>query len=197
MKKFLFYFALIGSILMLFMILKPEKVKEVYINVEIKGAVSKPGVYELNENSIVSDLINKAGGLLNDADISVTNLAKKLKDEMVVIIYTNEEINSLKTKLTAVKYIDKECVCPKITNNACIDEVIYNYDDPIVTEGKVSLNSATLEELTTLPGIGEGKAKAIIEYRDNNNGFKSIEEIKEVKGIGESLFEKIKDYLIL
>ena len=63
--------------------------------------------------------------------------------------------------------------------------------------GKVSLNSALIDELITLPGIGEAKAKLIIEYREQNNGFKDIEEIMNIKGIGEKMFEKIKPYITL
>lgn len=68
---------------------------------------------------------------------------------------------------------------------------------PLIKEGKVSLNSATLEELMTIKGVGESKAKLIIEYRETNHGFKTIEEIMNIKGIGEKTFEKMKDQLAL
>ena len=127
----------------------------------------------------------------------MNNLSKRLKDEMVVIIYTKEEIESSRSNPSVVKYIDKECSCPSLINDTCITEVITNSEGNIVSTGKVSLNSALLEELTSLPGIGESKAIKIIEYRNENNGFKSVEEIKNVKGIGSSIYEKIKDYLTL
>lgn len=167
------------------------------IGVEVKGYVNSPGVYLLEQDSLVEDLIIKAGGLSDNADISVINLARKLSDEDVVIIYSNEEIEEMRQGSTAVKYIDKECVCPIINNSALFNEVITNAEGIIIDTGKISLNSATIEELMTLPGIGESKAKLIIEYRNTNKGFKEIEEIKNVKGIGNSVYEKIKDFLTL
>lgn len=167
------------------------------IGVEIKGYVNSPGVYLLDEDSLVEDLIIKAGGLSDNADISVINLARKLSNEDVVIIYSNKEIEEMRQGSTAIKYIDKECVCPIIDNSALFDEVITNAEGIIIDTGKISLNSATIEELMTLPGIGESKAKLIIAYRDTNKGFKEIEEIKNVKGIGDSIYEKIKDFLTL
>lgn len=166
------------------------------IKVEIKGFVNNPGVYEIEKGKRVEDAIELSGGLLENADISVTNLSKILTDEMVIIIYSNEEINEMKKGSTSIKYIDKECVCPKIENNTCIENPITNIEINSESSGKVSLNSASLEELMTLNGIGESKAKLIIEYR-NKTPFKSIEEITNIKGIGQATYEKIKDQLSL
>lgn len=166
------------------------------IKVEIKGAVKKEGVYEINPSSRVNDLIKISGGLNSSADISTINLSKKLKNEDVVIIYTKEEINEMRKGSTSIKYIEKECICPKIENSVCIEDIIENSNSIINKTGKVSLNTATLQELLTIPGIGESKAKLIIEYR-NNNSFKQIEDIMNVKGIGQGIFDKIKAYLTI
>lgn len=172
--------------------------KEEKIKVDIKGAVKNPGVYEINSNRRAADAIAISGGLTNDADTSTINLSKNLTDEMVIIIYTKEEVAEMLKGSTSIKYIEKECICPKIENDACIDNVIDNKPDTNTSnEQKVSLNSATIDELMQLPGIGEVKAKVIIAYREENGGFKSIEELLEVNGIGESTFNKIKDQLSL
>jgi competence protein ComEA len=166
------------------------------IKVEIKGEVENPGVYTLRENSRVEDLLKKVK-LKKTASLKFNNLSKKLKDEDVVIIYSDQEIKNFQNGNTAIRYIEKECVCPSIANISCFDSAVTNLDGIINQSGKVSLNSATIEELMTLPGIGEGKAKLIIEYRNTNNGFKEIDEIMNVKGIGEKVFEKLKAYLTL
>ena len=167
--------------------------------VDIKGAVLNPGVYEIEANKKVIDVVNLAGGLTDNADTTLINLAKNITDEMVIIIYTKEEVEKANTNDTVVKVIDKECVCPEIKNDACISSSISNKNTTsndttdTVELGKINLNEATLEELQTLTGIGESKAKAIIEYRESIGLFSTIEEVKEVTGIGESLYEKIKD----
>ena len=157
------------------------------IYVDIKGYVNKPGVYsfKLSDNARVNDLINKAGGLLKDADTSMINLSKKLDDEMTIIIYSKGEIsNYLKTQDELIKKLE---ICEnKINNNACIKNSSNN------DTTKININEASLDELLTINGIGEAKAKAIIEYRGKAR-FKSVEEIKNVEGIGESLFNTIKE----
>ena len=157
------------------------------IYVDIKGYVNKPGVYsfKLLDNARVNDLIIKAGGLMKEADTSTINLSKKLDDEMTVIIYSKSEIaNFVKTQDEALKKLE---ICEnKLKNNACIKEEIKT------NNSKININEASLDELKSLTGIGETKAKAIIEYREKTK-FKNIEDIKNVEGIGENLFTTIKD----
>lgn len=170
--------------------------KEKFIKVEIKGAIKNEGVYEIKEDFRVEDLIKISGGLKENADTSTINLSRKLKNEDVVIIYTKEEIEIAKKGSTSIKYIEKECMCPKVNNSACIEDIITNSQSIINNTGKVNLNTATKEELLTIPNIGESKAKLIIEYR-NNNPFKQIEDIMNIKGIGSGIFEKIKAYITI
>ncbi len=151
-----------------------------------KGAVNIPGVYTIKYGSRVSELIDIAGGLRNDADTSMINLGKVLKDEDVVIIYTVDEILEMRKSDTKVKIVDKECMCPKIDNVACINQKP-NFNI-------ININTASKEELETLEGIGSSKADAIIKYR-NETPFTSIEDIMNVKGIGKTIYEKIKDYI--
>jgi len=171
-----------------------EEVEE-KIKVEIKGAVNSPGVYELNNDSRVIDIINLAGGLTENADISLINLSKKLTDEMVIIIYTREEIENYNSGKIKTEYVYIEVNnCPDPINDACIKEYEEEKNNNDTAEDKViNINKASIDELTTLSGIGESKAKLIIEYREQNGKFKTIEELYNVKGIGESLIEKIKD----
>lgn len=196
MKKILFALVLV----LLVVVLRPkstllvEEPLDDKIKVEIKGAVNNPGVYELETGKRVEDVIKLSGGLKKDADVSNTNLSKNLVDEMVIIIYTKDEINSMTTGNTTIKYIDKECICPVIENNSCISDVVTNFEIIEEASNKISLNKATLEELMTLKGIGESKAKSIIEYREKTP-FKNIEELLNVKGIGKAMFEKIKVHI--
>lgn len=190
-------------------VIEEKEIKRIYV--EIKGEVEHPGVYELTENERIFDVIKKAGGLTNDANTDYLNLSKKVKDEMVIIIYSKDEIKEYKKSLKEekvkeiIKYeiIEKEIPCPNVTNEACIntnEEKSQTLDNSIkedTTETDdnntlINLNNASKEQLLTLTGIGESKADQIIEYR-NSNKFNTIEDIKNIKGIGDSLFEKIKD----
>lgn len=173
-----------------------------YVHVDIKGAVSNPGVYEIEEKSLVMDVIHLAGGFTEEADSTLINLAKQVTDEMVIIIYTKEEVEeALKNEEAIVKIVDKQCVCPEIKNDACIYNNSDNGNDSNTEKEnvetnkneKVNLNTATLEELQTLDGIGEGKAKAIIEYRETVGLFQTIEDLLKVSGIGQSTYEAIQD----
>lgn len=190
-----------------------QKLPKFYF-VEIKGAVNNPGVYKMDESARVINVIEAAGGTSENANIDVINLSKKINDEMVIIIYTNDEIEALrKNSEENSKYeiVEKECVCPDSVNSACIEpsdsgldnkngnDLKNTNDQKIENEGdkkeKISINVASLEELMTINGIGESKAKAIIEYRDLNGAYQSIDDVKNVSGIGDALFEKIKEFI--
>lgn len=177
----------------------PKKIK-----IDIKGEIKKPGVYELNEGDRVVEAIKISGGLTDKADTTLINLSKNLKDEMVIIVYNKDMINELKQEEvkteTIIQYIEKECVCPDNINDACInknEENIDNKTEEKTENKKISINTATIEELTTLTGIGESKAKLIIEYRNTNGKFNSIEELMNIKGIGETTFEKFKHQITI
>jgi len=165
------------------------------VKVDIKGQVVNPGVYELDKDSRVIDAINIAGGLTDVANTSLINLAKKIDDSMVIIIYSDEEVKNSNVKKieTVFKVIEKECNCPVIENDGCINTEITG-DDYSSENNLVNINTASKEELMSVSGIGESKADSIIEYR-NKTKFNSVEDIMNVSGIGESLFEKIKMYI--
>jgi competence protein ComEA len=135
---------------------------------DIKGAVVSPGVYEINEGGRVIDLIELAGGLAEDADTAAINFALYVQDEMAIYVpHIGENVNA---------------VLPVQAGKAA-------------GNGQVNLNSAQSSELQTLPGIGPAKAEAIIEYRETNGPYKSIEDLKEISGIGDKTFEKLKDLI--
>ena len=171
------------------------------IKVDIKGAVKKPGVYEINSDKRVIDIIELAGGLGKNANTNYINLSTKLHDEMVIWIYTNEEISKLELEKNSTEYMVKECNCPIVDNTTCINSKSDNSNNSSDSKNNVSetnvidLNKATLNDLMKISGIGESKAKQIIEYRNKNGNFKTIEDIKNVSGIGEALFNKIKGYI--
>lgn len=171
-------------------IIETKTVVEEKVFVEIKGAVASPGVYEVDSNSRIIDVVNAAGGLTENANTRYINLSKKVKDEMDIIIYTNEEIDAAKESNIVI--IEKECVCPEVKNDACIESNTTNTNQ----NGLISINTASLDELLTLPGIGEAKAKSIILYREENE-FNTIEDIMNVKGIGQALFDTIKEYITI
>lgn len=170
--------------------------------VDVKGAVKKPGVYKLPANSIVNDAIQSAGGLKSGASTKYINLSKKVLNEMVITIYTNYEINKMNNVnsnvCTSTDENIKDCEGSSIvvTGDDKKDNTD-NKNDSLVKDEKISINTAGKEELMKLEGIGESKALAIIDYRSKNNGFKSLEELMNVSGIGEVAYSKIKDFIKL
>jgi len=153
---------------------KTEAPKEVATNkkiiVDIKGAVKSPKEYELEEGARVRDLINKAGGITEEADENIIHFSKVLRDQECIIIYKIGET-------------------PKSDITNIVDQNSAN----VGKSEKINLNSATIAQLSTLYGIGEVKAKAIIEYREKSGGFKSIEELSNVDGIGSKTLDKLRD----
>ncbi|MFA8439614.1 helix-hairpin-helix domain-containing protein [Pueribacillus sp. YX66] len=141
------------------------------IVIDIKGAVKQPGVYSMNEGERVIDAIERAGGLLPDAEENQINLAGLLKDEMVIYVAKEGE------ELT-------QPVMQSVTMNGNED-------------GKVRINSATAEDLQKLQGIGPSKASAIIAYRDEHGPFKTVEDLLQVSGIGEKTLENMKDEIVI
>lgn len=182
-------------------VLTPKKKEETttdndtYYLVDIKGEVNNPGTYSVKKGSRVIDVIHLAGELKSDADTSVLNLSKKVTDEMVIIVYSYDEVKNF-TKVKEVEKQEQEkCASNNgLKNDACISTIL---EDNSTSNTKVSINKATLEELMTLTGIGEAKAKEIINYREEKGEFTDINQLKEVKGIGDTLFESIKDNITL
>lgn len=160
---------------------KTEDIDQVAkIIVHVSGAVKQEGIVELEENSRVADAIELAGGVREDAYMKDVNLAELLEDGMKIYIPSKEEVENQKESGNYVGNTN--------TSNK-------NTTDKNDLNSKVNINTATKEELDTLPGIGESTANKIINYREENGKFKSIEEIKEVSGIGDSKFEQIKDLI--
>ncbi len=172
--------------------LKKEETKEVIseeYKIDIKGEVVNPGIYTLKSTSRIIDCIELAGGLTENANTTVLNLSKKITDEMVIIVYSNSEVEDFKKTKEIEKQVQESCVQKdenSLKNDACIEQ---SSD----SNNLISINTATEEELSTLTGIGQSKAKQIIEYRNTNGPFKTIEDIKQVPGIGDSIYAQIKD----
>lgn len=150
--------------------------EEIYV--DISGCITNPGVYKLRDNQRIIDAIDIAGGLCPDAETSNINFAKKLFDEMKIYIRkvgeTNNEMSS-----------DFNNDLENITNN-------FETND----SGKININTANKEQLMKLPGIGDKRAIEIINYRENKK-FRNIEDIKNISGIGDKTFEKIKELIIV
>ncbi len=136
------------------------------INVYVSGAVHQPDVYALPLNSIVKDAIAAAGGATADADLDRINLASHLSDQMHVHVPRQGEASPTPDKKS-----------------------------PATPSAPININTATLEELDALPGIGPALAKVIVDYRTTNGPFKKIEDINNVKGIGDALYAKLKDLI--
>ncbi|MFR1832205.1 MAG: helix-hairpin-helix domain-containing protein [Lachnospiraceae bacterium] len=140
-----------------------ESLKPAVLLVHVCGAVKSPGVYELSEGDRILDAVGAAGGFSEEAAKDALNLAQLLEDSMKIQIPTREEAQTL----SQIPFSEEE--------------------------GKVNLNTAGISELTALGGIGESRAQDIITYRQEHGPFESIEEIKQVPGIKDAVFEKIKD----
>lgn len=180
-----------------------EKLSEFYV--EIKGAVNSPGVFMVTSDNIINDVINMAGGLKNNAYTKNINLSKTVSKEMVVYVFTNYEYSLLNTKEETT-----ECNCPKQDISTCTNkgasvitsdenkpEELPNSNSETENNNKININSASKETLTSLSGIGDAKAQKIIDYRNENGLFKSIEDLKNISGISEKLFEQIKEFITI
>ncbi len=144
------------------------------IKVYVTGEVNRPGVVELNEGARIEDAINLSGGMTENADISKINLAYMLEDgQKIYIPNINENVvNEYITKENEVGVIEEK-----------------------TSSKKININTDNINELMSLPGVGESLAQKIINYKSENGKFKSIEDLKNVSGIGEKKFENIKQYI--
>ncbi|WP_428909191.1 helix-hairpin-helix domain-containing protein [Niallia sp. Krafla_26] len=147
---------------------KSDLIEVERIVVDVKGAIRNPGVYEFQTGDRVTDVIENAGGLLENADRDRINQAMRLEDEMVLYFPVIGEESVDQSEATMAQEKD---------------------------DGKVNLNKASQTELLTLTGIGPSKADAIIQYREENGSFEKIEDLMEISGIGEKTFEKLKDQI--
>lgn len=139
------------------------------IVVDIAGAVKSPGVYYMKQNQILNDLINEAGGLNKDADIIRINRAEKLVNNKKFYVPAKGEETSALSVSAGISTEEEDKI--------------------------VDINTANKERLKTLPGIGDVTADKIIQHREKNGSFKSIEDLKNVDGIGETKYSKVKDFI--
>ncbi|KLV27341.1 DNA binding and uptake late competence protein [Niallia circulans] len=156
---------------------KPEEASEedppvTVMLVDVKGAVKNPGVYEANDGERVNDMIEKAGGILKDGEKNAVNFAMKVTDEMIIY----------------VPYIGEE-------GEAANGNAVGNETAVPSNEGTVNINKASETELLELPGVGPSKAAAIVEYREQNGGFSTKEDLKNISGIGEKTYEKLESFI--
>lgn len=165
---------------------------ETGIFVHIDGYVNNPGVYQIKENERINLLIEKAGGLKNGYSIKNINLAAKLSDGDKVYIPSIEEEKSLGNQNNNNNNNNAN-IGGKHTNNGNN----LNNNVSITKNNKININTANVSELKQITGIGESTANKIIDYRQNVGKFKKIEDIKEVKGIGESKFESLKNKITI
>ncbi len=176
---------------------EPSDDAQEVVKVDIKGAVKKTGVYELKAGSNIQDALALAGGITTKGSTKNINLSKKLTDEMVIYVFTKDELKKKESTNEVVCEIPK-CECETVEVVQCPDINGNNGNSGSTsTEKKVSINKATAEELSLLDGIGESKARAIIEYREKNGPFLKLEDLMNVSGIGEKSFEALKEKITL
>lgn len=150
-----------------------------YVYVQVCGAVNQPGVYKVSSTLRVFEVIDMAGGVTEEADTNVINMAKPVMDEMKLYIPAKDEVSAGNYDNSGYDLYSEE---PEDT-------------DSEEEDGLVNINEAGEEELMTLPGIGEAKAGAIIAYREENGAFTDISEIMNISGIKQAAFDKIKDLI--
>ena len=142
------------------------------ITIHISGEVNNPGVVNIESDKRLSDAVDKLGGITENADLNNINLAMKIEDA-------------------------KHYIIPKLGEEIKNNEVV-NYENQNNSDSnKININKATVEELDKLPGVGQATANKIINYREENGDFKSIEEVKNVNGIGNKKYEQIKNEITL
>lgn len=138
-----------------------------YIYTHITGEIKKPGVYKMKVGTRMDDLVKEAGGLTDEADIDLINLSEKLVDEERIIVPAKGAANNTDETSHAASAVQTK---------------------------KININTADINELTSIPGVGEKTAQKIIDYREKKK-FKKIEDVMNIDGIGENKFKNMKDYI--
>ena len=176
------------------------------IYVDVCGAVAEPGVYELSSDSRVFQAIEKAGGYLPEAAVSYLNRARSLSDGQQIYVPTREEVDSQTIPLTQDGTAQTETIADNNANGTDSTKIGKASGDNLQptsdsaggsADSRINLNTADVSQLTTLTGVGESKALAIIAYREENGPFTSVEDIMNVPGIKEGTYEKIKDKIAI
>lgn len=174
------------------------------LTVHVCGAVKKEGVYSLPEGSRIRDAIEAAGGFDKEADTSFLNLAMRLEDSWQIRVPTVREAEKFRSERGSGKAEEAvisrtDADTPGITRGTVSGEDDVKADTESgrrSSEGrKININTASVEELMEIPGIGESKAKKIIEYREKNGRFETVEDIMKVNGIKENSFRKMQDHI--
>lgn len=151
---------------------KPELPEK--IMVDVKGQIKQPGVYQANTGERVIDIISRAGGLTDKADQGMVNFAERVEDEMIIYIPAKGE---------------EGLSSPASTGGNPAASIGSQ------KESKININKADETELQNLPGVGPAKAAAIVEYRNTSGPFKTVDDLKNISGIGDKTFEKLKDLI--
>lgn len=171
------------------------------IYVHVCGAVLRPGVYELAAGSRVYEAVQAAGGFAENAEESYVNQAQEVPDGAKLVIPTKEEAEAIVSKDSGRPEAEGKTTDGGVQPGIVLQEEGYAAGSSKETEagkttaegGRVNINTASLEELCKIPGIGTTRAAAIVSYREDHGSFKSPEEIMQVSGIKEGTYEKIKD----
>ncbi|WP_304341132.1 DUF655 domain-containing protein [Metaclostridioides mangenotii] len=163
-----------------------KKEKDGKITVYISGAVQKPGIVTINSNKRLFDAVQMLGGTTEKADLNRVNMASKLEDEKHYIVPRIGEVIDVE---------DDEIASADNKGENNIGAGTNNGESESNSSGKVNINTAELKDLDTLPGIGEATANKIIQYREENGKFNSIEDIKNVNGIGDKKYDNIKEMI--
>ncbi|MCE7786772.1 helix-hairpin-helix domain-containing protein [Staphylococcus xylosus] len=164
---------------------KSSKSENEFIVVDIKGAVKYPNIYEMKSTDRVKQLLDKAQ-ILDNADLSTINLAEKLLDQKVIYIPKKGE-SAIANVNGSSKSNDRQQEQTSSLKN----------EGNVVQQGKINLNTASESQLLSINGIGPTKAKSIVEFREQHGKFESVDQLKEVKGIGAKTLEKISDFFVV
>lgn len=169
------------------------------IKVYVRGCVNNPGMVTIKKGDLIFDAVNAAGGVTEEADLDNINMAFKLNDNVMLRIKSKSERQNSASQTEASKTPTNPQ--PEISGVSIVKDsggvIVEEKSDAKEENAKVNINTATANELDTLPGVGPSIAKDIISYREKSGGYKNIKDIMKVPGIKDKLFEKICDYIIV